>query len=60
VEKNASKKVDALRARRPPYFWAIGPAGRSSAFALTFPTSELVAFEPAPLEALRFQPKENP
>jgi len=33
-ELNAFKKLQALRARRPPLFWAAGPASVGSAFSI--------------------------
>lgn len=35
-EKNAYRKIKALRARRAPFFWAVGPGGGSVAFKLTY------------------------
>jgi hypothetical protein len=34
--RNAYKKVEGLRARRAPVFWALGPAGYSRAFAVSY------------------------
>jgi hypothetical protein len=58
-QRNAYKKMAALRARNPPLFWAVGPAGYSRVFKLHYLNGGLVRFAENPtglsfdLDALR-------
>ena len=52
-ERNAYKKVLALRSRRPPLFWALGPDGVSEVFAVQYSEGgvvDLIATENAALK----------
>lgn len=53
-EKNAYRKVKGLRARRAPFFWAVGPGGHGTAFKLTYDGDGLIAFDEVPLDALHY------
>lgn len=52
--RNAWKKVEALRRRRPPMFWAVGPGGYNAAFRITYGEGGRVTFAPCHLADLRF------
>jgi hypothetical protein len=51
-KKNAHRKVQALRERRPPLFWAVGP-DVSQVFRVTY-DDELVMLKPTSSEELRY------
>lgn len=51
---NAYKKVAALRARRAPVFWAVGPDGLSHVFKPTYGEQGEVNLVPARMVELRF------
>jgi hypothetical protein len=53
-ERNAFKKVQALRLRRPPIFWALGPAGSSHVFNMRYRQGGLLVFLTADESALTF------
>ena len=55
-EKNAFKKIVALRKRRPPLFWAVGPGGNSLAFKLSYSDDGLIALDEALILDLRYPP----
>lgn len=54
TDKNAYRKVKGLRARRAPFFWAVGPGGHDAAFRLTYPEDGSIDFEEMPTAALRY------
>src|SRR5581483_4665776 len=41
-EQNAFRKVKALRHRRPPFFWAVGPGRLSHAFIVEYVEDDVV------------------
>jgi len=43
-EQNAFRKVKALRSRRPPLFWAVGPARSGHAFRVEYSEEDVVFF----------------
>lgn len=51
-EKNALKKVEALRKLKPDIFWAVGPSRCEKIFRVRYSKSDAIGFEPIPLEAL--------
>lgn len=53
-ERNAFKKVVALRSRRPPVFWALGPAGTSHVFEMRYGPDSVLEFLPASDAALSY------
>lgn len=52
--RNAFKKVAALRARRAPIFWAIGPGGYTSVFQIQYSPTGQLTFQAASEQALAF------
>lgn len=52
-EKNAYRKIKALRARRAPFFWAVGPGGSSIAFKLTYLDSGPINFTEVAVQNLQ-------
>ena len=52
--RNAYKKIIALRERRAPLFWALGPDGCSMVYRTRFKPNEAVELVPVQPEALRF------
>jgi len=52
--RNAFKKVGALRSRKIPLFWALGPNGDSRVFRVSYNDNGAVTFSPAFPEALSF------
>nr|WP_166176030.1 hypothetical protein [Altererythrobacter segetis] len=54
-ERNAYKKVMALRERRAPVFWALGPAGYGNVFRVGY-ENERVSFTSTDDRALQFSP----
>lgn len=57
--RNAWKKVAALRARPAPLFWAVGPAGYNSVYRVSRTDNDVVRFEPAGEDALRYVPHDQ-
>ncbi len=53
-EKNAFRKVKALRIRRPPLFWAVGPEGLSHAFRVEYSQEGIVSFHEIEIQELRY------
>jgi hypothetical protein len=53
-ERNAHKKIAALRARKAPIFWLIGPDGYSCVRRVTYAEDGAVCFEPGRIEDLQF------
>jgi hypothetical protein len=43
-EQNAFRKVKALRSRRPPLFWAVGPGRSGHAFRMEYSGDDVVCF----------------
>ena len=43
--RNAFKKVEGLRARKAPIFWALGPAGYSRAFSVSYQEGGSIGLE---------------
>lgn len=53
-EVNANKKVQGLRSRRAPIFWAVGPGGSHFVSKVSYSDSGLVVFEEASIAELRY------
>lgn len=53
-ERNAFKKVQGLRARRPHLFWAVGPGGKNVLFRVIYSEGCLVTLDEAPLAELQY------
>ena len=53
-EVNSYKKVVALRNRRPPIFWAVGPAASNFAFRMEYGESGSVIFHSRSPDILRY------
>lgn len=49
---NAYRKLKGLLVRRAPLFWAVGPGGRSHAFAVSYPAESKASFSAVSLERL--------
>jgi len=54
-ERNAYKKIAALRARKAPIFWLVGPDGYSCVLKVTYSEDGSVHFEQGSLETLQFR-----
>ena len=54
-ERNAYKKVEALRSRKSPIFWAVGPAGYNHVFSVAYGADSIVELIPAGVEELKFK-----
>jgi hypothetical protein len=54
-EKNAFPKLKALRERKVPVFWALGPGGAGYVFRMVYSEGGLVTFNPASKHDLRFR-----
>ena len=59
-DRNAYKKVDALRARRVPLFWAVGPDGLSKVFRIQYGALGEIDFIVAGEDDLRFNKASHP
>ncbi len=55
TEKNAFRKLKALRNRKVPVFWALGPCGAGYVFRMVYGEGGLVTFNPASEHDLRFR-----
>lgn len=55
VSLNAFRKVAALRTRRAPIFWAVGPGGYSSVFRVEYSPGGHVLLDPVSHDALAFE-----
>lgn len=53
-EENAFKKLQALRSRRPPLFWAVGPAGSGHAFRVEYSDGGVVSFQEIEIQKLDY------
>jgi hypothetical protein len=53
-EKNAFKKLNGLKARRAPIFWAVGPNETNRIFRMLYTEVGAVIFNPATEEALAY------
>jgi hypothetical protein len=53
-EQNAFRKVQALRSRRPPLFWAVGPEGLSHAFRVEYSEKDVVSFHKIEIQKLDY------
>lgn len=53
-ERNAYKKIAALRSRQPPSFWALGPDGLSRVFKVNYSAGEFVDLVKVAEDALKF------
>jgi len=54
-ELNAYKKLQALRSRRPPYFWLVGPERLDYAFKVQYCEQDnLVSFHEIPTYELSY------
>jgi len=53
-EENAFKKIQALRSRRPPLFWAVGPGGSNNAFRIGYTEDGSVRFDEIPTRELSY------
>lgn len=51
-EENSFNKIQALRSRRPPLFWAVGPGGSNYAFRMGYAEDESVCFDEIPVQEL--------
>ncbi len=54
LEKNAFRKLTALRKRKVPVFWALGPGGTNYVFQMLYGEGDLVTFNPGTEHDLRF------
>jgi hypothetical protein len=52
--RNAYKKVQGLRSRRAPIFWALGPGGQSLVFKVSYAEDGTVSFDEASVAALAY------
>ncbi len=52
AQTNAVKKVKALRAQRPPIFWAVGPDRYEKVFSVQYQKSDVIELEPISIQAL--------
>ncbi|MDF2114690.1 hypothetical protein PY365_03830 [Roseiarcaceae bacterium H3SJ34-1] len=52
--RNAYKKVQGLRARRAPIFWALGPGGQSLVFNVSYDEDGTLSFDEASSAALAY------
>lgn len=52
--KNARKKVEALRSRRAPILWVVGPGGRSAVFNLSYSEDDLMSFAKGSITNLEY------
>lgn len=57
---NAYRKLAALRARRAPIFWAIGPGGISRPYRVEYAPEAMVNLVPADEDVLRFELNDAP
>jgi hypothetical protein len=55
LEKNAFRKLKALRDRKVPVFWALGPGGTGHVFRMVYGEVGLVTFNAASEHDLRFR-----
>lgn len=55
-ERNAFRKLRALRSRRPPLFWAVGPGGSSYAFRMGYLEDGVVSFQEIAIQELSYPP----
>lgn len=53
-ERNAFRKLQALRQRRPPLFWAVGPGGSSCAFRMGYSEEGVVSFQNISIHTLSY------
>lgn len=53
-KRNAFKKIQALRLRKAPIFWALGPNGYSKIFNVLYYDDNTLTFEPTENDQLRF------
>ena len=51
-EKNAFRKVNALRRYKPGIFWAVGPNRHEKVFSAYYSEDGVIEFESASLQAL--------
>ncbi len=54
AEKNAFRKVQALRRDKPEFFWAIGPDRYESLFSINYLSEGVIEFTPVSQQALKF------
>lgn len=60
-EENAFKKVQALRSRCPPLFWAVGPGGLNYAFGMGYADDGSICFQEVAIQELAYSPgRERP
>jgi hypothetical protein len=55
--RNAYRKLEELRARHAPVFWAVGPGGISKAFQVEYGSKAEVSLVAADQDSLCFEPK---
>ncbi|TMV03142.1 hypothetical protein [Brucella haematophila] len=55
ASKNAFKKVAALRKRKPPFLWLVGPDRYEQAFRVGYEDGGRITMASMPLEALSYQ-----
>jgi hypothetical protein len=54
-EKNAFRKLQALRSRRPPLFWAVGPGGSNYVFKMTYAGDGMISFQKTTIQELSYR-----
>lgn len=54
-ERNAYKKIAALRARKAPVFWLVGPDGYNRIQKVSYSEDKVISFEAGTIEDLKFQ-----
>jgi len=55
-ERNAHRKVKALRVRHAPYFWAVGPEKYTHLFRVAYGADDVVTFREVPLDDIAYNP----
>jgi hypothetical protein len=58
-EKNAFRKLKGLQERKPPIFWALGPARANRIFQMTYMDDGQVVFNPANYDVLQYPRHKN-
>jgi hypothetical protein len=53
-ERNAFRKLQALRRRQPKLFWAVGPGGSNHAFKMRYSDEGIVSFQSIPVHELNY------
>lgn len=59
-ERNAFRKVQALRQRQPRLFWAVGPGGSGHAFRMGYSAEGVVSFQKILFDELHYTRSKQP